>query len=506
MNDALVAIASVLALQAPAIAFQTPTFRSSARLVQVNVIVRDKNGPVSNLTKDDFGLTDRGMPRMISIFSVATAKPTANAAPLPPNTFSNRPQDPRSSPGNVTIVLLDALNTLSYGAWFHDDAGPTHFEDQALAYGKNQLMKFVKDLDPKDRVAIYALGRSLRVLCDFTNDPSQLQKVLAEYRDSSVTLAEVAEPPPSHTSSAELNAAIDPSNQKMAALANGGRAGLTMAALLAIANHAADIPGRKNLVWLTASLPSTGPAIARLLSRANIAIYPVDARGLVASFNPHFRPIGIETMQELADETGGRAFYNNNDVSGAIRKAVDDSDVSYTLGFYLDSGSLDGKFHELKIRVDRPGVDIRYPSGYFAVTDEATAAQRQRRIHSALASPLESSAIHILARIDRSDRALEVSGSIDLRDLQLAETGGLRKGAVEIFLIQQGALGNVLDQTHSRFNLILNGEQYAAYLKSGVFFRQDIELKEGAATLRILLGDSASATVGSLIIPVSRVK
>src|SRR5580704_12724744 len=208
MHGALVAIASVLALQAPAIAFQAPTFHSSARLVQVNVIVRDKNGPVSNLTKDDFGLTDRGKPRTISIFSIATARPASNAAPLPPNTFSNRPQNPGSSPANATIVLLDALNTLSYGAWFHDDAGPTHFEDQALAYGKTQLMKFVKDLDPKDRVAIYALGRSLRVLCDFTNDPSQLQKVLEEYRDSSVTLAEVAEPPPSHTSSAELNAAI----------------------------------------------------------------------------------------------------------------------------------------------------------------------------------------------------------------------------------------------------------------------------------------------------------
>jgi len=140
------------------------------------------------------------------------------------------------------------------------------------------------------------------------------------------------------------------------------------------------------------------------------------------------------------------------------------------------------------------------------VNDEATAGQRQRRIHSALASPLESSAIHILAPIDRSERTLKVSGSIDLRDLPLAETGVLRKGAAEIFLIEQDALGNVLDQTHSRLNLALSAEQYAAYLKSGVFFRQDIDPREDAVTLRILVGDPASATVGSLIIPVSRVK
>lgn len=120
-------------------------------------------------------------------------------------------------------------------------------------------MKFVKDLDPKDRVAIYALGKSLRVLCDFTNDLAQLEKVLTEYRDSSVTLADVAEPAPvNQGASADFDAAADGGNQKMATLANADRSSQTAAALLAIANHAADIPGRKNLVWLTASLPCAG--------------------------------------------------------------------------------------------------------------------------------------------------------------------------------------------------------------------------------------------------------
>jgi VWFA-related protein len=490
-----------------ALSLQGPSFRTSTHLVEVNVIVHDKNGPVANLTKDDFSLTDRGKAQRISIFSLNMIRSTANASPLPPNTFSNRPQSPGSSPGSVTVILLDALNTLYYGSTFVDLAGPTHFENQAFGYGKIQLMKFVKDLDPKDRIAIYALGKTLRVLCDFTNDPSQLQKILTGYRDSSVTLADVAEPAGVRPSlSPEFDAASNTANGKMAALANGDRSSQTEAALLAIANHTADIPGRKNLVWLTASLPFTGAAVARLLSRSNIAIYPVDARGLVASFNPFYRTAGTDTMQELADETGGRAFYNSNDLSNAIRKAVDDSDVSYTIGFYLDKGTLDGKFHDLKIRVDRPGVEVRYPSGYFAVKDEATAAQRQNRIHSALASPLESSAIRILARIDPTDRALEVSGSIDLRDLQLAEAGALRTGSVQIFFVQQDSLGNVLDQSRSRLSLSLNAEQYAAYIRSGVFFRQEVEPKVGAATLRILVGDPVSATVGSLIIPVSKVK
>jgi len=500
MVNALVAIALAMSLQGP-------SFRTSAHLVQVNVVVHDKNGPVTNLTKDDFSVTDHGKAQRISVFSLNTIKFAANASPLPPNTFSNRPQGPDSSPGSVTVILLDALNTLYFGTTFVDSYGPTHFENEAIGYGKLQLMKFVKDLDPKDRIAIYALGKTLRVLCDFTNDPAQLQKVLSGYHDSSMTLADIAEPAPvPHSMSPEFDAAADAANARLAAKANAGRSSQTLDALVAIANHTANIPGRKNLVWLTASLPFSGPAIARLMSRSNIAIYPVDARGLVTSFNPLYRPKGLDAMQELADETGGRAFYNTNDLSNAIRKAVDDSDVSYTLGFYVDSGVLDGKFHDLKIRTDHPGLEVRYPSGYFAVRDEATVAQRQNRIHSALASPLESSAIHVLARVDRGEYDLHVSGSVDLHDLTLSENGGLRKGVVEVFVVQQDALGNVLDQSRSRLNLSLNGEEYSAYLKSGVFFRQNVRAKVGAATLRILAGDPASATVGSLIIPISNVK
>ncbi|HTW65794.1 MAG TPA: VWA domain-containing protein [Bryobacteraceae bacterium] len=497
----------MLASVAIALALQSPTFRTSTRLVEVNVVVHDKNGPVGDLTKDDFIVTDRGKPRAITLFSRLAAHKTGDTPALPAGVFSNRPRRSNASPGSVTIVLLDALNTLYYGSAFVDLTGPTHTENQALGYGKLQLMKFVKDLDPQDRVAIYALGRSLRVLCDFTNDPAQLEKVLREYRDSSVTLAEVAEPPAAHLGATpEFDAAADSGNQKMAALANGDRLSETVAALLAIANHAADIPGRKNLVWLTASLPFTGPAVARLLSRANIAIYPVDARGLIASMNPFFQPNGLDAMQELADETGGRAFYNRNDLSTAIRTAVDDADISYTVGFHVDEASLDGRFHELKIRVTRPGVDVRYPSGYFALKEVSTAAQRQRDIRSTLASPLESSAIHLLAKVDRADRVLRIGGSIDLRDVQLALRDGVRKGAVEIFFVQQDALGNVLERTRNRLSLTLNEEQYGAYLKSGVLFRQDIQLKQGAATIRVLVGDPASANVGSLIIPMSQVK
>src|SRR5580693_1965475 len=151
--------AIVSATQSPA--DLNTVLRTSTRLVQVNVIVHDKNAPVANLTKDDFILTDRGRPRKIDVFSVeSTAGSAKSADPLPPNTFSNRQTGAGSAPPNVVIVLLDGRNT--------------RFEDQANA--KRQLIRFLAGVDPKDRIAIYTFSNKLRVLCDFTDSPEARQK------------------------------------------------------------------------------------------------------------------------------------------------------------------------------------------------------------------------------------------------------------------------------------------------------------------------------------------
>jgi VWFA-related protein len=483
-------------------------FHAATRLVQLNVIVRDKNGPVANLAKSDVILTDRGTPSTISVFSVESALGRARGAqPLPPNAFSNR----QGASNSVTIVLLDSLNTLDYSkeVW---ELFPTRFENQALGYAKQQLVKFVNDLDPRDRVAIYSLGHRLSVLCDFTSDPEELRRTLAGYRAVALTSSELVEPNASalpRMPGPEFNAAVDGGNQKAAGMANASRAGITVGALLAIAAHADGIPGRKNLVWLTASLPFSGPAAAGVLSRANIAVYPVDARGLATSFDPHYRPPGQDAMQALADETGGRAYLNNNDLAGAIRKAVDHAAVTYTLGFYPDADSLDGKPHDLKVRVGRPGLDMRYARTYVAARDVRTCGTRN--LAWAIESPLESSAIGLLARVERGMggptlTSLRVLGSVDLHNLQLTQNSDARSGAVDIRIFQQDAAGKAIAETHDRLNLQLTNESYAAYLKTGVLFREYVEPKDGLATLRVLVSDTSNGAVGSLIVPASRIK
>jgi VWFA-related protein len=518
---------------------QTPRISVSTHLVQIGIIVRDANGPVGNLTKDDFVVLERGKPQKISVFSVEFSDSGPQTAQsLPQNTFSDLPQYGTNKPRSVTIVLLDNLNTLSGSAPQNYETTPYWLEDHALANAKQHLIEFLRQLNLSDRIAIYSLTDSLHVLCDFTCDRAQLLAVVGKYDPTSKTQREAVEPGEFHSPvpGKEFNALMGADAQNLATLNNQVRAQATMAALIAIEAHVADIPERKNLLWLTANLPFSGEAIARILGRANIAAYPVDARGLLprtpststegmAVNNASLRgalglgdspaqsdqPVGIEAMEKMADETGGRAFVNTNDLTGAIRKAVEDSAATYTLGFYIDSSSLDDKFHELKVQVNRSGLNIRYPKGYFALKDTpVTQDDRHNSLLAAIKSPLNSSAIPLEVKVDRVNQplpgSLSLFGSIGIHDLPLAQSGETRVGALDISVIEQDETGKVLRESANRINLRFTEKQYPEVLKSGVTFRKSVQPQAGVTTLRVLVQDVSTGAVGSLVIPLTQLK
>jgi VWFA-related protein len=528
---------------------QTPQVRVSTRLVEIGVIVRDKNGPVANLTKNDFTVLDRGKPQKISVFSAnaAVSAQQPPPQPLPPNTFSDVPRYSTVTPRSVTIVLLDNLNTL-YGSSPESqyESTPYWIEDLALQNARAHLIEFIHQLQPQDRVAIYSLRDRLNVLCDFTSNRDQLFAILKKYDISSITNRAVVEPGYKTTPNHVADVFENKSSLNLAGVANEDRATETMVALQQIAAHVANIPGRKNLVWLTANLPFSGAAMAHVLSPANIAVYPVDARGLLAKsvtgelipgtqsqdeesgggwsrLEAHAsgqysdmapaqssQPIGITTMQKLADETGGQAFVNTNDLTGAIRKAVEDSAVTYTLGFYINRDALDGKFHEVKVDVRGKDLSVRYPKGYFAYPDTApTKDEDQMRLLSAVQSPVESSVIPLQASLSRVNQpepdSLSLSCSIDIHDLPLIQSGNLRRGTVIVYVIEQDQTGKVVYQWDKGYNFQMTDAQYASLLKSGIIFHQYLHPKAGVTALRVLVEDPSTSQLGSLIIPLSQV-
>lgn len=516
---------------------QAPQIRVSTHLVQFGVIVRDSNGPVGNLTKDDFVVLDRGQSQEIRVFSTESSRPTAQPAqPLLHNTYSDQAQFGGSNPRSVTIILLDNLNTLSTSAPLPHESTPRWLEAHALAVAQRRLIEFLQQMDPKDRIAIYGLTDKLHVLCDFTCDRDQLLTVVRRYNATGKTQRDVAEPGNYHfedMDTQDFAARESQSAAELAAMNSQNRTATTMASLTAIAAHVADIPGRKNLLWLTGNLTISGKAAASILVRGNIAAYPVDARGLlpgapllnvadaedsmssvtgrgniVAPTAMAAQPVGIDEMEEMADDTGGHAFINTNDLTSAIRIAVEDSAVTYTLGFYLDPRSLDGKFHKLRVEVKRPGLIATYPKGYFAFKDvSATQDESRSSFLEAIRSPLNSSAIPLEVKVDRTGKpaasSLQILGMVGIKGILLPKDGEMRRGKLDVYTLQQDATGNVLQQTNVRLNLSLTEQQYQAYLQSGVFFRKSVEPKQDATVLRVLVQFVGTPEVGSVIIPLA---
>ncbi|HEV2499462.1 MAG TPA: VWA domain-containing protein, partial [Terriglobia bacterium] len=219
--------------------------KATTLLVQVNVVVKTKKGePVTDLTKDNFTLTDQGKPQPIQLFSVdSSAKPAHSSVVLPQNVFSNAIIVDTAAPNSVAVILLDALNT--------------EWSDQSYAYRK--VTDFLKSGHTRGPMALYALDSTgvLRVLQTFTTDRDLLRKRLRAWHPQvPMTFA------PCHliTIDASVSRESDircrqQTSEKTFFAVN--RIQSTTDALIAIANNLKSVPGRKELIWVSAGFPIT---------------------------------------------------------------------------------------------------------------------------------------------------------------------------------------------------------------------------------------------------------
>ncbi len=532
--------------------------RVSTRLVQVNVVVEKRDGsPVAGLTQDDFNLWDAGRAQKISVFSVQSSQAASKAsASLPPGTFTNRLETTAEIPAGVTIVLLDGLNT--------------HFEDQA--YAKSQIVKFLRQIQPQDHVALYTLGESLRVLHDFTTDSRDLVAALQSLVGKESHEVEASEPAAEPTSLTVItpnvgNAPTSGSNTQTSVITVGledymrqtqqqsadwysmDRTLRTLDALKTIARRLAHVPGRKNLIWVSSTFPFTigsgtanaenvirgersfGPEVERaerMLNDANLAIYPVDARGLVGTFginpnlsaarsvsarlpmqNPTIEGMGQltptqDTMEELARETGGRAFYGTNDIMGSIRRALEDSTLTYTLGYYPPEKGWDGKFHEIKVRVRASGVKVLCRRGYFAVQEAALGPKEQQQaMMEAAAEPLDATAVGLTVQEDGppQQNVLALTVGIDTHSVTLLQQDGRWVGSLDLLFAQLSPTGRVLTGLSQPVHLRLTDDEYHRLLQRGLSISGRLQLLSGAERLRVVAFDTSSSAVGSVTVP-----
>jgi len=209
----------------------------------------------------------------------------------------------------------------------------------------------------------------------------------------------------------------------------------------------------------TSELPGTGLSFEsdvaraiRALNEADVAVYPVDARGVMvaAAFQADRNSLGkrgkpakaftgpdfnYETLETLAVETGGQAFHHINDLSAAIQEAASDARVTYSLAFSPAGGSLDGSYHRLEVTVNRPGVKLGYRPGYVAAPDAAVAPS----LADAIANPVALAGIGFTVHLDPVEGGYKASVTIDPHNITLEPKDGKWTGSLQFLVV----VGNV---------------------------------------------------------------
>jgi len=506
--------------------------RIQTRLVTVDVVATDAHGNVvRDLKPEEFEVSDGGRQKIAQFAFVdksvnaATASLSNGAQPRPKGFYTNRAEfeNLRLPP---TVILMDALNT----------------EGANLMQARHDMLRMLTTLPQDAPVAVFLLQQSLVVVQDFTSDPALLR--------------------------AALDKAMSPGNafsqatQSLEGFEKGNyartmeiRVATTLDALTALARYLGGYRGRKNLIWVSASFPTVllpdpdfdtnmnafgGSPVAggkvqdaaNALTDAQVAVYPVDARGLEsetvfsASENPQLRPdtptpsrtisaqlareksermMTQNAMELLAQGTGGKTCKNANNLSDCVETALMDSSSYYELAYDPQNVKWDGSFHGISVKTTRPGVKLAYRRGYFARDAENLVKNQsnEKRLQRACMDSLPATAIPITAQAVRPTKSdgIRYLMSISPSALNVATDGQLHKLSAEMATCVYRANGSSFQFFPRDLTQIFSEAAYQGLQASGLSGYLEVP-KAGTRRVRIAVLDIETGLTGALDIPV----
>lgn len=302
------------------------------------VATRAGDRPANDLRADELTLFDNGVRQTIASFEKLGSRSNAPSPAAPASSSSQSKAQPR-----LTVIVLDALNT--------------YWGDQI--YGREGVSQMLAKLPPGDYISIFALGDTLHQLHGISGDYASLRAAVEAYE---------GEQPQHWVGDRAFGLGEEQRNRILD----------TLDALKGITRMVARNPGWKNLLWVSDAFPlqspvGRGPALPTFmhkegaeamheLAAANVVLYPVSPAGLTAQAGGQW----ADAMMELAEPTGGKAFFGNNDIGALLRAAIDDSRESYVVTYAPANYREDGSYHEVKMKTSRKGVQLRYRPGYYA--------------------------------------------------------------------------------------------------------------------------------------------
>jgi VWFA-related protein len=537
---AALAAGAVLSAQAPATpppaqepSGQPPiTFRAEINYVEVDARVLDaKGGFVPGLSQADFEVLEDGRPQKVAAFSFVNIPVERQQRPL----FAKAPieadvaDNVTGIDGRVYVLVLDDIHTNALRS------------QRTKAAARQFVQRYI---GANDRAAIvFTSGRS-DAAQEFTSSQRRLLAAVDKFmgrKIRSATMERIDEEQRTRgmrQQGERIDDMLDPER--------GFQARTTLDSIRNLATYLGGISGRrKAIVYFSEGIDyditdvfnnrsastimqATQDAIAAA-TRANVAIYGVDSRGLGAgtddlidiqdmptdptlnlgttAFYNEVR-MGQDNLRVLSSETGGFAIVNQNDFATGFERLVADNSAYYLIGYYSSNERRDGRYRKIEVKVRQPGLTVRARKGYVAARGRADADKGDGKtppeLRAALVSPLPSSGLPLAlsaAVFKGGDNkgAVVLSTLIAARDLPLTESNGTFNNKLEVVVSASDYAGKAYPSDRSTLSLGLKPDSVPRLRAGGFRVLNQIDLPPGRYQLRVAVLEENTKRAGSVV-------
>lgn len=510
------------------------TFKANTQLVIETVTVKDREGkPITGLTAKDFKLSEDGVPQEIRFFEFQQVATEANPEPIPAN--ERVAPFPRLA---HTQIVPPAPGDDRYrnhrllAIYFDLTAMP--MADQLRAF--NAAKRFLRSkMTTADLVAIMAFkSGSVQVLEDFTADRGRLLgtiETLIVGEDENAVVDAAAK--------ADSGAAFGQNDAEFSIFFTDRQ----LAALQTAAVMLGRLNEKKSLIYFASGLRLNGTnnqaqlhATINAAIRAGVALWPVDARGLVAQ-----APLGDattgspgggssyngtaanavsaalqrsqDTLWTLAADTGGKALLDSNDLSQGIVDAQRASASYYILGYYSTNEKADGKFRKIQVTLNG-GITgaLDYRKGFYAskVFAKFTTADKERQLEDALLldDPITELTIAMelgYFQLNRAEYFVPLAVKIPGSELVPARRRGADHVRIDFIGEVRDEYGGTVANLRDKVDIKLAGVAAAELAKRPIQYDTGFTLLPGRYRVKFLARDSETGRIGTytmhLLIP-----
>jgi len=514
-------------------------FTSITQLVVENVTVKDKSGNlVQGLTAKDFTITENGVPQTIAFFQFQQLQEdTLAPEPAPPQAVAAVPEigkekdKEKVAPLTQNQIAAETPGNLKYRdrrlMALYLDMTAMPIPDQLRALGAAQ--KFINTQMAKaDLLAIMEFaGGSVKVLHDFTDDRDALNTVIntlvaGEGQGFDETVSD--------DSAADTGAAFGQDDAEFN-LFNTDR---QLAALETAVKMLGSLNEKKSLIYFASGLRLNGVdnqaqmrATTNAAIRANVYLYTIDARGLVATppmgdatrgspggnamytggsqmaMSNNFQR-SQDTLYALAADTGGKALLDVNDLTVGIANAQKAMSSYYIMGYYTTNTALDGKFRKIAITLKDVSAKLDFRSGYFAGKEftKFTTADKERQLEDALmlGDPITDLTIALEVnyfQLNRAEYYVPVVMKVPGSELALARRGGAERTLIDFIGEIKDEFGTTVQNIRDKVDMKLSGETAAQLVKRPIVYDTGYTLLPGTYTIKVLARDDETGRIGT---------